>query len=169
MTDKDGQIVASYEYDSWGNVLKSDTKGIAADNPFGYAGYMYDKEIGMYYLIARYYNPEHGVFLSVDPDPGDEDDPVTQNGYTYGWKSSRSNSKKQIANLSPGQRVQTQQILKNAVKSATKGALFTGSKAVGGIGLIPDAAVFIDGDYKGYKKGYKDYKPKKTNSKKRRR
>nr|WP_141543199.1 RHS repeat-associated core domain-containing protein [Bacillus wiedmannii] len=37
----------------------------------------------MYYLIARYYNPEHGVFLSVDPDSGDEDDPVTQNGYTY--------------------------------------------------------------------------------------
>nr|WP_232304331.1 hypothetical protein [Bacillus cereus] len=34
----------------------------------------------MYYLIARYYNPDHGVFLSVDPDPGDEDDPVTQNG-----------------------------------------------------------------------------------------
>ena len=66
-----------------GNVLKSEVKGIAAENPFGYAGYMYDKEIGMYYLIARYYNPEHGVFLSIDPDPGDEDDPVTQNGYTY--------------------------------------------------------------------------------------
>ncbi len=45
---------------------------------------MYDKEIGMYYLIARYYNPDRGVFLSVDPDPGDEDDPVTMNGYTYG-------------------------------------------------------------------------------------
>ncbi|PEP96974.1 type IV secretion protein Rhs, partial [Bacillus wiedmannii] len=83
MTDKDGQIVASYECDAWGNVLKSEAKGIAADNPFGYAGYMYEKEIGMYYLIARYYNPDHGVFLSVDPDPGDEDDPVTQNGYTY--------------------------------------------------------------------------------------
>ncbi|ANN35472.1 type IV secretion protein Rhs (plasmid) [Bacillus thuringiensis serovar coreanensis] len=83
MTDQNGQVVANYEYDAWGNVLKSDTKGIAADNPFGYAGYMYDKEIGMYYLIARYYNPDHGVFLSVDPDPGDEDDPVTQNGYTY--------------------------------------------------------------------------------------
>ncbi|PEM80926.1 hypothetical protein CN639_28830 [Bacillus toyonensis] len=83
MTDQNGQVVANYEYDAWGNVLKSDTTGIAAENPFGYAGYMYDKEIGMYYLIARYYNPEHGVFLSVDPDPGDEDDPVTQNGYTY--------------------------------------------------------------------------------------
>ncbi len=39
---------------------------------------MYDKEIGMYYLIARYYNPDHGVYLSVNPDP------VTMNGYTYG-------------------------------------------------------------------------------------
>ncbi|EJV42405.1 type IV secretion protein Rhs [Bacillus toyonensis] len=83
MTDGNGQVVANYEYDAWGNVVKSDAKGIAAENPFGYAGYMYDKEIGMYYLIARYYNPDHGVFLSVDPDPGDEDDPVTQNGYTY--------------------------------------------------------------------------------------
>ncbi|MBJ8055061.1 DNRLRE domain-containing protein [Bacillus cereus] len=84
MTDSNGQVVASYDYDAWGNVLKSEAKGIAADNPFGYAGYMYDKEIGMYYLIARYYNPDNGVFLSVDPDPGDGDDPVTQNGYTYG-------------------------------------------------------------------------------------
>ncbi|WP_255258214.1 DNRLRE domain-containing protein [Bacillus toyonensis] len=83
MTDQNGQVVANYEYDAWGNLLKSDTKGIAADNPFGYAGYMYDKEIGMYYLIARYYNPDHGVFISADPDPGDDDDPVTQNGYTY--------------------------------------------------------------------------------------
>ncbi|WP_242311941.1 DNRLRE domain-containing protein [Bacillus cereus group sp. BfR-BA-01331] len=83
MTDSNGQVVANYEYDAWGNVLKSDTKGIAADNPFGYAGYMYDKEIGMYYLMARYYNPDHGVFLSVDPDPGDGDDPITQNGYAY--------------------------------------------------------------------------------------
>ncbi|MGU3372269.1 DNRLRE domain-containing protein [Bacillus mycoides] len=84
MTDQNREVVATYEYDSWGNVLKSEVKGIAAENPFGYAGYMYDKEIGMYYLIARYYNPDHGVFLSVDPDPGDEDDPITMNGYTYG-------------------------------------------------------------------------------------
>ncbi|HDR8182536.1 TPA: RHS repeat-associated core domain-containing protein [Bacillus thuringiensis] len=84
MAEQNREVVATYEYDSWGNVLKSDAKGIAADNPFGYAGYMYDKEIGMYYLIARYYNPDHGVFLSVDPDPGDADDPVTMNGYTYG-------------------------------------------------------------------------------------
>lgn len=51
--------------------------------------------------------------------------------------------------------------MKNIAKSAVKGALFTGSKAVGGIGLIPDAAVFVDGYYKVYKKGYTDYRPKK--------
>ncbi|PGW46450.1 type IV secretion protein Rhs, partial [Bacillus thuringiensis] len=51
MTDQNREAVATYEYDAWGNVLKSGAKGIAADNPFGYAGYMYEKEIGMYYLI----------------------------------------------------------------------------------------------------------------------
>lgn len=33
--------------------------------------------------MARYYHPEHGVFTSIDPDPGDEDDPLTMNGYAY--------------------------------------------------------------------------------------
>lgn len=215
MTDKDGQIVASYEYDAWGNVLKSEAKGIAADNPFGYAGYMYDKEIGMYYLIARYYNPDHGVLLSVDPDGhwayrpwGTTPMPYYNDrtryahfkgvksglsavrdsyagfvgfgnvmnklltfgvGANYGWKSSKNKSKNQIANLSPGQRVVKQKNIKNTVKSAVKGAFFVGSKAVGGIGLIPDIVVYVDGYYKGDKKGYTNYKPKKTNSKKRRR
>nr|WP_124566119.1 RHS repeat-associated core domain-containing protein [Ectobacillus antri] len=83
MTDSTGKVVAQYTYDAWGNVLTSSAEGFAADNPFGYAGYIYDKEIGMYYLMARYYHPVHGVFISVDPDPGDADDPITQNGYTY--------------------------------------------------------------------------------------
>ncbi|HDR7734098.1 hypothetical protein IBT50_13355 [Bacillus sp. S70] len=69
-----------------------------------------------------------------------------------------------MANLSPGQRVAKQQIIKNTVKSAAKGAFFVGSKAVGGIGLIPDLVVYVDGYYK----GYTEYRPKKTNSKKRR-
>ncbi|MEH7537374.1 type IV secretion protein Rhs, partial [Bacillus toyonensis] len=37
MTEGNGQVVANYEYDAWGNVLKSEATGIAADNPFGYA------------------------------------------------------------------------------------------------------------------------------------
>ncbi|WP_056470077.1 RHS repeat-associated core domain-containing protein [Bacillus sp. FJAT-25509] len=83
LTDKDRQVVASYEYDAWGKPLKTVEDTVVKDNPYRYAGYQYDAETGYYYLIARYYNPTHGVFLSLDPDPGDEDDILTQNGYTY--------------------------------------------------------------------------------------
>ncbi|MED3662892.1 RHS repeat-associated core domain-containing protein [Ureibacillus terrenus] len=67
-----------YQYDSWGNIL-SQFGALADENPYRYAGYQYDQETGLYYLIARYYHPTHGVFLSLDL--GDADDILTQNGY----------------------------------------------------------------------------------------
>ncbi|BAD75067.1 hypothetical protein GK0782 [Geobacillus kaustophilus HTA426] len=82
LTDEQGNIVARYQYDAWGNIL-SQSGALADENPYRYAGYQYDQETGLYYLIARYYHPTHGVFLSLDPDPGDADDILTQNGYTY--------------------------------------------------------------------------------------
>ncbi|EUJ57926.1 wall-associated protein [Listeria fleischmannii FSL S10-1203] len=59
------------------------TTSEARANPYLYAGYTYDKEIEQYYLMARYYEPEQGVFTAYDPDPGDEDAPQTMNGYNY--------------------------------------------------------------------------------------
>ncbi|MFC7441143.1 DNRLRE domain-containing protein [Laceyella putida] len=82
VTDQQGTVVASYVYDAWGNIL-SKTGAFADENPYRYAGYRYDTETGLYYLMARYYQPVEGVFLSMDPDPGDEDDPQSQNVYTY--------------------------------------------------------------------------------------
>lgn len=84
LTDEAGKIVAEYAYDAWGNALKNTASTEEAKaNPYGYAGYTYDKEIEQYYLMARYYEPEQGVFTAYDPDPGDEDDPQTMNGYNY--------------------------------------------------------------------------------------
>lgn len=84
LTDEAGKIVAEYAYDAWGNVLKNTASTEEAKaNPYAYAGYTYDKEIEQYYLMARYYEPEQGVFTAYDPDPGDEDDPQTMNGYNY--------------------------------------------------------------------------------------
>jgi RHS repeat-associated protein len=81
-TTKETLIVASYVYDAWGNIVYKE--GPYADkNPYRYAGYQFDAETNHYYLMARYYTPKSGVFLSVDPDPGDDDDILTQNGYTY--------------------------------------------------------------------------------------
>jgi RHS repeat-associated protein len=82
LTNAQGNIAARYQYDTWGKIL-SQSGSLADEKPYRYAGYQYDRETGLYYLIARYYHPTHGVFLSLDPDPGDSDDILTQNGYTY--------------------------------------------------------------------------------------
>lgn len=53
-------------------------------NPTRYRGYYYDTETGLYYLNARYYNPEWRRFIS--PDAAEYIDPETPNGlnlYAY--------------------------------------------------------------------------------------
>lgn len=74
ITDSTGNLIASYQYDEWGKVLKITTadenseeqRKIADINPLRYRGYYYDCETGYYYLQSRYYNPEWGRFLSAD-------------------------------------------------------------------------------------------------------
>ncbi|MDE8564827.1 RHS repeat-associated core domain-containing protein [Anoxybacillus rupiensis] len=64
-------------------MLSVSENAAVAGQPIGYAGYYYDRETKLYYLQARYYDPETARFISRDPDPGDKDDPITQNAYTY--------------------------------------------------------------------------------------
>lgn len=69
-----GNLVARYEYDAWGNHIVLDENGneitnsshIGKMNPFRYRGYFYDEETNLYYLINRYYDPETGRFISQD-------------------------------------------------------------------------------------------------------
>ncbi|MED5053279.1 RHS repeat-associated core domain-containing protein [Anoxybacillus rupiensis] len=81
--DENGATVANYSYDPWGKVLSVSENAAVTGQPLGYAGYYYDRETKLYYLQARYYDPETARFLSRDPYPGDLDNPITQNGYTY--------------------------------------------------------------------------------------
>ena len=84
LVDATGETAASYEYDPWGNLLsKEPTDPRIQGQPIRYAGYVYDTETKLYYLQARYYDPATARFISRDPDTGDEDDPITMNGYTY--------------------------------------------------------------------------------------
>jgi len=76
-----GEVV-TYDYDIWGNLLNSPAKETMS-NPFLYAGEMYDKESGFYYLRARYYDPGVGRFISEDTYKGQVDNPLTLNRYTY--------------------------------------------------------------------------------------
>ena len=71
-------LVASYEYDPWGKVMR--VKGpagttlslsaypnhIAHVNPIRYRGYYYDNETGFYYLQSRYYDPAICRFINAD-------------------------------------------------------------------------------------------------------
>ena len=76
ITDASGNIVAKYTYDSWGKLISikdasdvdktTDTTFIGYINPLRYKGYYYDSETGLYYLNARYYDPEVGRFISAD-------------------------------------------------------------------------------------------------------
>ena len=48
-----------------------------------YAGQMYDNESGLYYLRARYYDPNVGRFISEDTDKGKIENPSSLNLYVY--------------------------------------------------------------------------------------
>ncbi len=63
-TRSNGALAASTSYDAWGNPQTSG--GLTSRTPFGYAG-GYTDPTGLVYLIHRYYDPQTGQFLSVDP------------------------------------------------------------------------------------------------------
>ena len=74
IVDKMGSFVTRYIYDAWGNhkVLTAtgdeDTNmsSVGNINPIRYKGYYYDVETGLYYLLARYYDPSIMQFISPD-------------------------------------------------------------------------------------------------------
>ena len=78
--DESGKVTKAYEYDSFGNEVKPDSKD---DNPFRYCGEYYDHETGEVYLRARYYQPAVGRFLTRDSYTGQEDEPESLHLYTY--------------------------------------------------------------------------------------
>ena len=63
-----GVVQVEYAYDAFGNctIKNSTNSDIANINPIRYRGYYYDKETNLYYLNARYYNPEWRRFISPD-------------------------------------------------------------------------------------------------------
>ena len=72
-----GTLTATTSYDAWGNPETSG--GLTATTPFGYAGGYTDAD-GLVYLLARYYSPSTGQFISVDP-------ALAQTQQPYGYAS----------------------------------------------------------------------------------
>ena len=65
-----GSKLVSYTYDAWGNFTTTYHNGgastKAADNPFTYRGYFYEKYLNLYYLGTRYYDSKICRFINAD-------------------------------------------------------------------------------------------------------
>ena len=79
--NKDNQGVIGYIYDDYGQTEA--TGEIGFYNEICYTGGIYDKSTGLYYLNARYYNPEDGRFITQDTERGDKKDPTSLVLYQY--------------------------------------------------------------------------------------
>jgi RHS repeat-associated protein len=63
--DDTGSVVAYNEFDPYGKPVNN------GGEPYGFTGEWWENEVGLLNLRARWYSPESGTFLSVDPVEGE--------------------------------------------------------------------------------------------------
>ena len=65
-----GTKLISYTYDAFGQTMSMQYNGgystAAYNNPFRYRGYYYDKDLGLYYVSSRYYDPVISRWINAD-------------------------------------------------------------------------------------------------------
>lgn len=80
LTDEQGEVTDTYDYDAFGNLI---ARTGTTPNSYLFTGEQYDEELGLYYLRARYHNPDSGRFWSMDSFEGFGSDPASLHKYTY--------------------------------------------------------------------------------------
>ena len=89
-TDENGDLCWREDYQPYGDKLENEdayepaTTGCGLDdNQIGYTGHVIDKDLGLTYMQARYYDPIVGRFMGVDPVGIQLDNQVSFNRYAY--------------------------------------------------------------------------------------
>ncbi len=75
-----GAVSDTYTFDAFGVPLAA---AGATANPYRYVGEQQDTDTGLYYLRARYINPNTGRFLTTDPASGNPWQPMSLHRYVY--------------------------------------------------------------------------------------
>ncbi len=91
IADSSGNIVQRYDYRTFGKILSiRNSSGVdissapIVNTAFNFTGREWDREAGLFYFRARYYDPSIGRFLQQDPEPGSLKSPLSViNKYAY--------------------------------------------------------------------------------------
>lgn len=81
LVNVEGKSEVSYEYTDFGETEINGNENFY--NEICYTGGIYDKKTGLYYLNARYYNPEDGRFITEDTYRGEFTDSSSLHLYAY--------------------------------------------------------------------------------------
>ena len=65
ITDVEGSIAWAVDYQAYGNVARERVRVV--NSPLRFQGQYFDEETGLHYNRHRYYSPETGRFITVDP------------------------------------------------------------------------------------------------------
>ena len=80
-TDQSGNLLWQRQYAPYGEELNQPAG--EEGSAHGFTGHQSDKETGLVYMQARYYDPSIGRFLAMDPVGFDESNPQSFNRYAY--------------------------------------------------------------------------------------
>ena len=81
IVDNNGNAKISYTYSDFGET--EEVGDTIFYNEIAYTGGIYDESINLYYLNARYYNPEDARFITQDNYRGEKEKPETLHLYVY--------------------------------------------------------------------------------------
>ena len=80
LSDDAGALVAAYDYDAFGVVLRNDG---AVSNAYLFRGEYFDGNLELYFLRARYLDVKSGRFWTADTFEGFHDEPLSLHRYLY--------------------------------------------------------------------------------------
>jgi RHS repeat-associated protein len=105
LTDTQGRVTDTYDYDAFGTLIDAHTRdpntggwvplstldprlstpnsSLATRNSYLFRGEQFDPDLGLYYLRARYANPDTGRFWTADTFEGFADDPPSLHRYAF--------------------------------------------------------------------------------------
>lgn len=117
LTDETGTVTDRYDYDAFGMPVHAQAYGLQPTaNSYLYCGEQWDSDLGLYYLRARYLNPDSGRFWTMDSYPSSRGDPETLHQYFY----ARANP---VMECDPSGRFTVVEIMQAAQVVSTLGAI----------------------------------------------